>query len=138
VKEASVVVEGTRVAAIGRGFLVFLGIRKGDTRAVAEALAARVANLRVFNDEAGKMGRALAESGGAILVVSQMTLYGDCSRGRRPSFDQVAGGDEARPLYECFVESIRAAGLKVETGVFGAMMDVGLVNDGPVTFLLES
>ena len=117
---------------------MLLGARKGDTPEAAEALAAKVAALRIFNDEAGKMGKSLADVGGQVLVVSQMTLYGDCSKGRRPSFDAVAGGEEARPLYERFVAALRAAVPKVETGEFGAMMDVSLVNDGPVTFLLEA
>jgi len=138
VTSASVTVDGARVAAIGPGLLVLLGVRKGDTAAMAGALAARTAVLRIFRDDAGKMGRALADVGGAVLVVSQMTLYGDTSRGRRPSFDEVAPGPESRPLYEAYVAALRQAGLPVETGVFGAMMDVALVNDGPVTFLLEA
>jgi len=138
VREASVTVDGESVAGIGRGFLVLLGIRKGDTREAAGALARRVAELRVFPDEAGKMGRSLADVGGAVLVVSQMTLYGDVSKGRRPSFDAVARGPEAEPLYEGFVANLEAAGIPVETGRFGAMMDVRLVNDGPVTFMLEA
>lgn len=138
VKEASVAVEGRTVAAIGRGFLVLLGIRKGDSPEAASALAGKVAGLRVFSDEAGKMSRSLSDVGGAVLVVSQMTLYGDCSKGRRPSFDDVARGEEAQPLYEAFVRELRSAGLRADTGVFGAMMDVSLVNDGPVTFLLET
>ncbi len=137
VTSASVTVDGARVGAIGAGFLVLLGIRKGDTPAMAEALAGRTAVLRVFRDEAGKMGRALADVGGAVLVVSQMTLYGDVAKGCRPSFEAVAPGPESRPLYEAYVAALRAAGLPVETGVFGAMMEVALVNDGPVTFLLE-
>ena len=125
------------MAAIGTGFLVLLGIRKGDTAQAAETLAGRTAVLRIFSDAAGKMSLALADVGGSILVVSQMTLYGDLTKGRRPSFDAVAPGAEAMPLYEAFVAALRAAGVKVETGVFGAMMDVALVNDGPVTFMLE-
>jgi len=125
------------VAAIGTGFLVLLGIRKGDTAQAAETLAGRTAVLRIFSDAAGKMSLALADVGGSILVVSQMTLYGDLTKGRRPAFDSVAPGAEARPLYEAFVAALRAAGVRVETGVFGAMMDVALVNDGPVTFMLE-
>jgi D-tyrosyl-tRNA(Tyr) deacylase len=137
VREASVTVDGVKVAAIGPGFLVLLGIRKGDTPEVAAALAGRTAALRIFSDPAGKMSLALADVGGAVLVVSQMTLYGDCTKGRRPSFDAVAPGVEAKPLYEAFVAGLAAAGIAVETGVFGAMMDVALVNDGPVTFMLE-
>lgn len=138
VKEAAVTVGGERVASVGTGFLVLLGIRKGDSVEAAENLAAKVAGLRVFNDAAGKMGLSLADVNGAVLVVSQMTLYGDCSKGRRPSFDGVARGAEAQPLYEAFVARLKGHGLAVDTGVFGAMMDVSLVNDGPVTFLLEA
>jgi D-tyrosyl-tRNA(Tyr) deacylase len=137
VREASVTVEGLRVGGIGPGLLVFLGIRKGDSREAAGALARKVAGLRIFADEEGRMSRSLAEVGGAVLVVSQMTLYGDVSKGRRPSFDAVAPGAEAEPLYEAFVADLRGAGIGVETGRFGAMMDVSLVNDGPVTFMLE-
>lgn len=131
-------VDGAEVAKIGTGFLVLLGVRKGDTPAMAGALAGRTAVLRIFRDEAGKMGKALADVGGAVLVVSQMTLYGDTTRGRRPSFDEVAPGPESRPLYEAYVATLKAAGLPVVTGVFGAMMHVSLVNDGPVTFLLDA
>jgi len=137
VTSAAVAVDGAEVARIRSGFLVLLGVRKGDTLAMAEALAGRTAVLRIFRDEAGKMGKALADVGGAVLVVSQMTLYGDTTKGRRPSFDDVAPGPESRPLYEAYVAALKAAGLPVLTGVFGAMMDVQLVNDGPVTFLLE-
>lgn len=126
------------MAGIGPGLLVLLGVRKGDTPELAGPLAARTAGLRIFRDEAGKMGKALADVGGAVLVVSQMTLYGDVSKGRRPSFDAVAPGPESRPVYEAYVAALRAAGLPVETGVFGAMMHVALVNDGPVTFMLET
>ena len=137
VRGASVAVGGKTVASIGAGFLVLLGVRKGDTVEAGAALAAKVSGLRAFGDANGKMSRSLSDVGGAVLVVSQMTLYGDCSKGRRPSFDEVAGGAEAHPLYEAFVADLRAAGLTVETGVFGGMMDVSLVNDGPVTFMLE-
>jgi len=137
VTSAAVAVDGAEVARIRSGFLVLLGVRKGDTLAMAEALAGRTAVLRIFRDEAGKMWKALADVGGAVLVVSQMTLYGDTTKGRRPSFDDVAPGPESRPLYEAYVAALKAAGLPVLTGVFGAMMDVQLVNDGPVTFLLE-
>jgi len=138
VKEASVTAEGKQVSAIGPGFLILLGVKKGDTREAAVNLAVKAAALRIFNDAAGKMSRSLADIQGAVLVVSEMTLYGDCSKGRRPSFDEVAPGSEAQPLYEAFVEALRTAGLTTQTGVFGARMDVSLVNDGPVTFLLES
>ena len=137
VRESSVSVEGKEVARIGPGMTVLLGIKKGDSPEMAKALATRTAGLRIFRDDADKMNRSLADIGGAVLVVSQMTLYGDCSRGRRPSFEEVAPGAEAQPLYELFVETLKAAGIPVQTGVFGAMMDVSLVNDGPVTFLVE-
>jgi len=137
VREASVSVDGKEVGRIGAGMMVLLGVRKGDGPGAAKALAGKVAGLRIFRDDAGKMNRSLSEAGGALLVVSQMTLYGDCSKGRRPSFDSVAPGPEAKPLYELFVETLKELGAPVETGVFGAMMDVSLVNDGPVTFLVE-
>lgn len=130
--------DGAVTGKIGRGFMVLVGARKGDTREAAHALATKVAGFRVFNDEAGKMSRSLADVGGAVLAVSQMTLYGDASKGRRPSFDQVAPGPEAEPLYEAFLAALRATGVEVSTGVFGADMAVALVNDGPVTFLLEA
>jgi len=137
VRESSVSVEGKEIARIGRGMMVLLGVRKGDSPEMAESLAAKTAGLRIFRDDGGKMNKSLSDIGGAVLVVSQMTLYGDCSKGRRPSFEDVAPGPEAKPLYELFVETLRATGITVETGVFGAMMDVHLVNDGPVTFLVE-
>jgi len=137
VREAAVTVNGKETGRIGTGMLVLMGVRKGDTPGMAKALAARVAGLRIFRDEADKMNRSLADVGGAVLAVSQMTLYGDTSKGRRPSFDEVARGEEAQPLYDLFVETLRGLGVRVETGIFGAMMDVHLVNDGPVTFLLE-
>jgi D-tyrosyl-tRNA(Tyr) deacylase len=137
VREASVSVDGKEVGRIGVGTMVLLGVRKGDSSEAAKALAGKVAGMRIFRDDVGKMNRSLSEAGGAMLVVSQMTLYGDCSKGRRPSFDSVAPGPEAKPLYELFVETLKGLGVPVETGVFGAMMDVFLVNDGPVTFLVE-
>jgi len=137
VTEASVAVDGVVVAAIGPGLLVLVGVRKGEAPDAPARLAARVGALRIFRDEAGKMGRSVADAGGAVLAVSQMTLYGDTTKGRRPSFDDVAPGAEARPRFDAFVEAVRAGGIPVATGVFGAMMDVRLANDGPVTFLLE-
>jgi len=123
---------------IGPGIMALLGIAKLDNAADAEFLADKILHLRVFPDEAGKMNRSLLEAGGALLVVSQFTLYGDCSRGRRPSFDAAAPAEQARPLYEYFVEVARRSGVRVETGVFQAHMEVSLVNDGPVTLLVES
>ena len=137
VRESSVSVEGREVSRIGPGMMVLLGVKKGDTPEMARVLAGRVAGLRIFRDENDKMNKSLSDIGGSVLVVSQMTLYGDCSKGRRPSFEAVAPGAEAQPIYELFVETLRTAGIPVETGVFGAMMNVHLVNDGPVTFMVE-
>jgi D-tyrosyl-tRNA(Tyr) deacylase len=138
VSQASVRVEGSVLGEIGPGLLALLGIAKPDTAADAEFLAEKILNLRVFPDQAGKMNRSLMDTGGALLVVSQFTLYGDCSKGRRPSFDDAAPAEQARPLYEHFIEVARRSGLRVETGAFQAHMDVSLVNDGPVTLLVES
>lgn len=138
VTQAEVRVRGETVARIGRGFLVLLGAAEGDTPAAADEAARKVAGLRVFEDEAGRMNRDLAAVGGSVLVVSQFTLAADLSRGRRPGFEKALPGDAARPLYERFVEALRAAGVPVETGVFGEWMRVSLVNDGPATFLLET
>ena len=138
VSEAEVRVRGESVARIGIGFLVLLGAEKGDDEANAEEAARRVAGLRVFNDQNGKMNLDLAAVGGAVLVVSQFTLGADLSRGRRPGFERTLPGEEARPLYERFVRALASHGIPVETGVFGEMMQVSLVNDGPATFLLET
>ncbi|HEX6985761.1 MAG TPA: D-aminoacyl-tRNA deacylase [Planctomycetaceae bacterium] len=138
VSRASVTVGGEVVGAIGRGFLVLLGVTHDDTPADAEYLAEKVVGLRVFEDEAGKMNVSLAETGGACLVVSQFTLYGDCRRGRRPSFVAAAGPEQAERLYEAFVGAVRSRGVPVATGRFREHMDVELVNDGPVTLLLDS
>lgn len=138
VSRASVAVDGAIVGAIGQGLLVLLGVGKGDTEADAEALARKVVELRVFQDDAGKMNLSLKDTGGSLLVVSQFTLYGDTRKGRRPSFDLAAPPEQARSLYEHFVETARALGVEVATGVFQAMMSVSLVNEGPVTFLVES
>jgi D-tyrosyl-tRNA(Tyr) deacylase len=138
VSEARVTVAGSVAGEIGPGLLALLGVAKSDTAADAEFLAEKILHLRVFPDEAGKMNRSLLETGGALLVVSQFTLYGDCRKGRRPSFDAAAPAGQARALYEHFVEAARRSGVRVETGVFQAHMDVSLVNDGPVTLLVES
>jgi len=137
VRSASVEASGGRRAEIAGGLLVLLGVETGDTEKEAEWLAAKLATLRVFEDEAGKLNRALAEVGGAALVVSQFTLLGDCARGRRPGFERAARGPEAERLYECFVARLRGHGLPVATGCFGAKMQVALVNDGPVTLIVE-
>jgi len=138
VSRAQVKVDGQTVGEIGCGFLILLGVAATDTEADADYLADKIAGLRIFEDEAGKMNRALADVGGAALVVSQFTLYGDVRRGKRPSFDASAPAEKARQLYEYFVGRIRCMGLKCETGKFQADMQVELVNDGPVTILLDS
>jgi D-tyrosyl-tRNA(Tyr) deacylase len=137
VSAASVTIAGRTVGRIDRGFCLLLGITHGDTAAEADWLADKVAGLRLFNDADGKMNLGLAEVGGSVLVVSQFTLYGDASRGRRPSFLDAARPDEAVPLYEGFIAALRARGLAVETGEFGAAMVVDIQNDGPVTLILE-
>ena len=138
VTEARVEVAGEPVGEIGAGLLVLLGVARDDTRDDADYLADKTVNLRVFDDDEGKMNRSLLESGGAVLVVSQFTLYGDVRRGRRPSYSDAAEPEKANQLYEYFVERVRSAGVKVETGIFQAMMKVSLTNDGPVTILLDS
>ncbi len=137
VSHASVTVDGRVVGQIGRGFVILLGVTHTDGRAEATWLAAKIAGLRVFDDEAGKMNRALADVGGELLVVSQFTLYGDARKGRRPSFTGAAVPERAEPLVDTFVEILREAGFTVATGVFGAHMDVEIHNDGPVTMLIE-
>jgi D-tyrosyl-tRNA(Tyr) deacylase len=138
VSRASVEVEGKIVGKIDRGVLVLLGVGKNDDEYAADYLAEKIAGLRIFEDSDGKMNLSVKEINGAILAVSQFTLFGDVRRGKRPSFDLAAAPDLASRLYEYFVERIRAHGLRCETGVFQAMMNVSLVNDGPVTILLDS
>lgn len=137
VSRASVRVDGTTVGAIGRGFVVLAGFAPNDSESALAWMAEKVAGLRVFGDAEGKMNLPLSDVGGGVLVISQFTLYGDASKGRRPSFVGAAPPDVAERLYGRFVELLRAQGLTVETGRFGAMMDVELVNDGPVTLILE-
>lgn len=137
VKQASVSVAGKLVAEIGTGYLILLGVSRYDTRDQLEWLARKTLDLRIFEDEAGKMNRSLPESGGEILLVSQFTLYADCRKGRRPGFDQAAPPDMAEKLYLEFAELLQQGGISVKTGIFGADMQVALVNDGPVTILLE-
>lgn len=138
VSRAKVTVTGETTGEIGLGLLVLLGMGAGDTRAEADYLAEKTIGLRIFEDAEGKMNLSVAEVGGALLVVSQFTLYGDARRGKRPSFDAAAPPQQARELYEYFVEKVRAAGLRCETGRFQETMQVELVNEGPVTILLDS
>jgi len=138
VKESVVSVDGRMVGRIGRGLLVLLGVSRDDTPQDADYLLDKIRHLRIFEDEGGKMNRSLLDVGGALLVVSQFTLYGDCRKGRRPSFVQAASPEKAEALYDHFVSAAREHGIPVETGQFRAMMDVALVNDGPVTVILES
>lgn len=138
VSRARVIVEGKVTGEIGRGLLVLLGIAREDSSAAASYLANKVANLRILEDDRGKMNRSLLETGGSALVVSQFTLYGDARGQRRPSYLRAAPPEQAKALYDEFVEALRALGVKVETGVFQAMMSVELVNEGPVTILMDS
>ncbi|MGA3187585.1 MAG: D-aminoacyl-tRNA deacylase [Bryobacteraceae bacterium] len=138
VTEARVMVEQVVTGEIGAGLLVLLGVSKTDTEADAEFVAQKVLNLRIFEDQDGKMNRSVLDIEGGLLVVSQFTLYGDCRKGRRPSFDDAAPAEQARVLYERFVAIARRSNLRIETGVFQADMAVSLVNDGPVTLLVES
>lgn len=138
VSRASVTVNGDITGEIGRGLLVFLGIRVGDTRSQAELLSQKIVQLRVFPDSNGKMNRSLIDVGGELLIVSQFTLYADTSRGNRPSYSEAAAADLAEPLYEYFVDNCRRSGALVSTGVFQAHMEVQLVNDGPVTLMCYS
>lgn len=138
VREASVTVDGDTAGAIGTGLLVFIGIARSDTPTDAEYLLDKLLGLRIFPDQEGKMNRSVSDAGGALLLVSQFTLYGDCRRGRRPSFDQAAPPDQALSLYNYFLELARKGPVPVQTGVFQATMDVHLVNDGPVTILIDS
>ena len=138
VKEARVEVAGSVVGSIRTGLVILLGIAATDRYEDADYLAEKVVNLRIFPDEGQRMNRSLVEVGGELLVVSQFTLYGDCRKGRRPSFDQAAPPEQARNLYDYFVKSLRMRNILVHTGVFQAEMQVHLINDGPVTFVLDS
>jgi D-aminoacyl-tRNA deacylase len=138
VREARVEVDGSVTGAIAAGLLVLLGVAKSDTEADAGYLVEKLLGLRIFPDQTGKMNRSVVDVNGGLLVVSNFTLYGDCGRGRRPSFDLAAGGEQARLLYEYFVDHLRLRGVPVETGIFQAAMSVHLVNDGPVTLICES
>lgn len=138
VKKASVVVDEKTVGQIDQGLLLLVGITHDDTEEDAKYLADKIVNLRIFEDDEEKMNLSLLDIGGKILSVSQFTLYGDTRKGRRPNFMEAAKPDIANPLYEKFNELLREKGVQVETGIFGAMMDVSLVNDGPVTLIIES
>jgi D-tyrosyl-tRNA(Tyr) deacylase len=138
VKSARVDIAGETVGSIGAGLVILLGVTQTDRPEDAEYLADKVVQLRIFADESQRMNRSLVEAGGALLVVSQFTLYGDCRKGRRPSFDHAAPPEQARALYEYFVQRLGLSNVPVETGVFQAEMEVHLINDGPVTFVLDS
>jgi D-tyrosyl-tRNA(Tyr) deacylase len=138
VSEASVAVEGRTVGQIGPGLCVLVGIARGDAAADAEWLATKVVELRIFEDDAGKMNRSLLETGGSLLAVSQFTLLGDAQKGRRPAFTAAAPPEEAQPLYDKFCALCRERGVRVEQGVFRATMQVRIVNEGPVTLLLDT
>jgi D-tyrosyl-tRNA(Tyr) deacylase len=138
VSRCRVAVDGIMVGEIGPGLLVLLGVRKNDAEPAADYLVEKIIGLRIFEDAEGKMNLSVQDSGGAVLVVSQFTLYGDVRRGKRPAFDAAARPEEAKRLYEYFVGKVRAAGLRCETGEFQAMMEVELVNSGPVTIILDS
>ncbi|WP_301108336.1 D-aminoacyl-tRNA deacylase [Sporosarcina sp.] len=137
-KDASVVVDGEIIGSIEKGYVLLVGITHKDTEKDAAYIAKKIAGLRIYEDEEGKMNRSIDEVAGSILSVSQFTLYGNVQKGRRPSFIQAARPDQAEPLWEYFNEQLRELGLNVETGQFGAMMEVQLTNDGPVTLIIES
>jgi D-tyrosyl-tRNA(Tyr) deacylase len=137
VSSASVTVDGAIVGQIGQGIMVLLGVEKGDREASADWLAEKIVGLRIFEDAEGKMNRSLVDIGGGLLAVSQFTLAGSCDKGRRPSFDSAAPAAEGKRLYDYFVDALRRQQVPVETGIFQADMQVALVNDGPVTFILE-
>ena len=138
VQHASVRVDGTITGSIKQGFLLLVGITSSDTDAIMKKMAGKCAQLRVFEDENGKMNKGLSDIGGSILSISQFTLYADSKKGRRPGFDKAARGEFAQPMYEAFNEELRTYGIHVETGIFGADMKVELLNDGPVTIMLDS
>ncbi len=138
IKESSVKTENQIIGRTGFGLLVLLGVANGDSPSDADYLVNKITNLRIFEDDKGKMNRSLLELGGEMMVVSQFTLLGDCRKGRRPSFMQAAEPNLATELYEYFVNQVRSLGIAVQTGRFGAMMEVALINDGPVTLIVES
>ena len=138
VSEASVTVGGNTVGSIRNGLVILAGMAKSDTESEVDYLADKVLGLRIFPDSSGKMNRNIVDAGGSLLIVSQFTLYGDCRKGRRPSFDEAAAPEQAQALYNHFVEKLRSGPVPVETGVFQAMMEVHLVNQGPVTILMDT
>lgn len=138
VSKSSVTVDNQVTGSIEKGILVLLGVAKGDTEPDAQYLVEKITGLRIFPDDGGKMNLDLSQAGGALLVVSQFTLLGDCRKGRRPGFDQAAAPDEAKRLYEYFIAQIKLRGLIVQTGIFQAHMEVEIHNDGPVTFIIDS
>ncbi len=137
VKRASVTIESKLYSNIDSGILVLFGVEKGDVKEKADRIADKISKLRIFEDENGKMNKSVTDISGEILVVSQFTLAGNCSKGTRPSFDNAEEPQKANVMYEYFIEQLKQKGLPVKTGVFGAMMDVELINDGPVTFILN-
>jgi len=138
VSQAKITVQGEEISRIGPGLCILIGVAKGDKKEDANYLAQKSAELRIFEDDTGKFNRSQRDIGGEILVVSQFTLYGDCTKGRRPSFSHAAQPEEAEPLYLYFVEKLREKGLKVATGQFQTKMEVSIINSGPVTFILDS
>ena len=138
VRECSVLVDDKRIGKINNGILVLLGVAQDDESKDADYLADKIIQLRIFEDDQGKMNRSLIDINGEIIVVSQFTLLGDCKKGRRPSFAHAAKPDHAEFLYEYFIEKVKSRGIKTQTGSFGAMMDVSLINNGPVTFIIHS
>ncbi|WP_339213145.1 D-aminoacyl-tRNA deacylase [Solibacillus sp. FSL W8-0372] len=137
-KQASVTVDGQKTGAIDKGYVLLVGITHSDTEEDIAYVAKKIADLRIWEDDEGKMNRSILEVGGDILSISQFTLYADTRKGKRPSFVEAARPEQAEPLWNAFNEQLKAHGLHVETGVFGAMMDVALINDGPVTITIES
>jgi D-tyrosyl-tRNA(Tyr) deacylase len=138
VSEASVTVDGNTVGSIRTGLLILAGMSRADTQSEVDYLSDKVLGLRIFPDDAGKMNRNIVDAGGSLLIVSQFTLYGDCRKGRRPSFDEAAAPEQAQALYNYLVEKLRAGPVPVQTGIFQAMMEVHLVNQGPVTILMDT
>lgn len=137
-KNASVTVDGAITGAIEKGYVLLVGITHADTEEDVAYVAKKITDLRIWEDDEGKMNRSILEAGGAILSVSQFTLYADTRKGKRPSFIEAARPEQAKPLWEALNDQLKIAGLQVETGIFGAMMDVALINDGPVTIIIES